>query len=130
MHAGPRCAKMRAEGTPHARDRIDPQVDYAFKRLFGHEERMGLCADLVNAVIGRPPGTLFHDLALMNTHNVPRFEGQKESIYDIRVRDFSQAQFHLEMQRVPPWSFQSRVVYYCTFWGKPTVTGPCRAGTR
>ncbi|MBY0229245.1 MAG: Rpn family recombination-promoting nuclease/putative transposase [Gemmataceae bacterium] len=91
---------------------IDPQVDYAFKRLFGVEERMGLCADLVNAVLGRPPGLPHHGFALMNTHHVPSHEDQKESIYDVRVRDFSAAQFHLEMQRVPPWSFTGRAVYY------------------
>ena len=47
--------------------RINPRVDFAFKKLFGSEENKDLLLSLVNAVIGeeRPVA----DLTLRNPYN-------------------------------------------------------------
>ena len=40
---------------------IDPKVDYAFKRLFGHEHNVSMLMHMLNAILQLPPGSRIAD---------------------------------------------------------------------
>jgi predicted transposase/invertase (TIGR01784 family) len=92
--------------------RIDPTVNYAFKRLFGTEGSEALAEALLNAVLRAKGGKAANGFRLLNPMSAVLREGEKLSIFDIRGRDFGGRQFNMEMQMVVPWSFDKRGTHY------------------
>src|SRR5262249_28567117 len=91
---------------------IDPKVDYAFKKLFGSEGALELLVDVLNAVLNPHLGQRLQEVALLNPFSDTSYAGNKVTILDVKARDFLGRQYHLEMQRSVPWSFDKRVVLY------------------
>ncbi len=93
--------------------RINPKVDFAFKKLFGSEENKDLLLSLVNAVIGeeRP----FTDLILKNPYNLADYQAGKISILDIKACDAQGRWVNVEMQISQDLNFDKRAIYY---WAK------------
>jgi predicted transposase/invertase (TIGR01784 family) len=91
---------------------IDPKVDYVFKRLFGAEENALLLVDLLNAVLGFPPGRLVRGVTLLNPFVTKDYIESKVPILDVRARDDPGRQFLLEMQLFGHTGFAKRLLYY------------------
>jgi len=88
---------------------IDPTVDYAFKRLFGHETTRELLVDLLNAVHA---GKRVRDVTLRNPFSGKASPTDKATIYDICATDQGGRQHHVEMQKQVQWSLRMRAIYY------------------
>ncbi len=93
--------------------RINPKVDFAFKKLFGSEENKDLLLSLINAVIGEEnPLT---DLILKNPYNLADYQAGKISILDIKACDTKGRWVNVEMQISQDLNFNKRAIYY---WAK------------
>lgn len=89
---------------------IDPTVDYAFKKLFGHPANSDLLIHLLNAVL-RPVLSIV-EVQILNPFNEKEFADDKLSVLDIKARDAGRAWFNVEMQsRTVGW-LRQRIVYY------------------
>jgi predicted transposase/invertase (TIGR01784 family) len=91
---------------------IDPQVDYAFKYVFGREQSLPALTSLVDAVLQPTEGKQVVSLELMNPFNDKEGPDDKFSILDIKARDESGRQFNVEMQMLGYGAFRSRALYY------------------
>jgi predicted transposase/invertase (TIGR01784 family) len=91
---------------------IDPKIDYAFKRLFGREQNLALLIHLLDAVLKPSPDHQVADLQILNPFNDKDALDDKLSIVDIKARDRSGRQFHVEMQLLADRYFRKRVLYY------------------
>ncbi len=91
---------------------IDPKVDYAFKYLFGREVNLPILIDVLESVLGNPPGARIHELELLNPFNPKESLDDKLSILDIKARDETGRQFNVEMQMLAVPSFDKRILYY------------------
>jgi hypothetical protein len=98
-------------GAPHD-SRHRPQVDYAFKHLFGRDSTRLLLVHAINSVLSPAPGHAVIDLELRNPFNPKETSRDKLSILDITARDQAGRQFNVEMQMLVTHSFANRVVYY------------------
>ena len=94
------------------RIQIDPNVDYAFKHVFGREESKPALVSLLNAVLQPAAGQHIASPELLNPFNEKAFESAKLSIVDIKARDESGRQFLIEMQMLAADVFRQRALYY------------------
>ena len=73
--------------------RINPKVDFAFKKLFGSAENIDILTEFVNSVLEQgaiTAGEVFHpieQLTLKNPYNLADYEKGKMSILDIKAQD-------------------------------------------
>jgi len=93
--------------------RINPRVDFAFKKLFGSEENKDLLLSLVNAVLAER--TRITELELKNPYNLADYRAGKISILDIKARDDQGRWLNIEMQIAQDLDFDKRAIYY---WSK------------
>jgi predicted transposase/invertase (TIGR01784 family) len=91
---------------------IDPKVDYAFKRVFGHEKNKDLLIHLLNAVLDPPPGEAVAEVELLNPFSPKDAPHDKQTILDVRARDQSGRQFNVEMQMISHARFPQRMLFY------------------
>src|SRR5947209_10375676 len=91
---------------------IDPTVDYAFKHLFGREVTRPILLDLLNNVLGAPPGQEIREVTLLNPFNPKEALDDKLSILDIKARDQAGRQFNIEMQLLAFPYYEKRLLYY------------------
>ena len=61
--------------------RINPRVDFAFKKLFGSEENKDILLPFLNAIL--PPQDQIVALELKNPYNLKDYPTDKMSILDI-----------------------------------------------
>ncbi len=92
--------------------RIDPKVDYVFKKLFGCEANVDLLIALLNAVLKRPTGEEIGSVQILNPFNDKDALDDKLSILDVKARDQLGRQYNIEMQMVAGPDFQARILYY------------------
>ncbi|MCB9795763.1 MAG: Rpn family recombination-promoting nuclease/putative transposase [Alphaproteobacteria bacterium] len=76
--------------------RIDPMVDFAFKRLFGTQENLNLLLHFLNAVLQPCPRLV--DVSLENPFSEREFERDKLSVVDVRARDEAGNTYQIEVQ--------------------------------
>lgn len=93
--------------------RINPRVDFAFKKLFGSEENKDLLISLINALL--PHEQPISDLELKNPYNLADYQAGKMSIMDIKARGGNGRWFNVEMQINEDLDFDKRAIYY---WAK------------
>jgi predicted transposase/invertase (TIGR01784 family) len=91
---------------------IDPTVDYVFKRVCGDEAQALVLVDVVNAVLGFPPGRTVTGVYILNPTVAGELAGGKVPILDIRARDDPGRQYLLEVQRLARPGFPKRALYY------------------
>jgi len=91
---------------------IDPKVDFAFKRLFGHEKNRAILMSLLNAVLESSGGRRIVDLQILNPFSLKEALDDKTSIVDISAVDQDGRKFFVEMQMAALWHFPKRVLYY------------------
>ncbi len=102
--------------------RINPRVDFAFKKLFGSEENKDLLLALLNAILSE--NERIAEVILSNPYNLADYRAGKMSILDIKARDELGRWFNVEMQIGEDLNFDKRSIYY---WAK-LVTGQLSEG--
>ena len=104
--------------------RINPKVDFAFKKLFGSAENIDILTELVNSVLEQgaiTAGEVFHpieQLTLKNPYNLADYEKGKMSILDIKAQDSQGTWYDIEMQIAEQGYYDKRAFYY---WAKMYV---------
>ncbi|CAK8710991.1 Transposase [Candidatus Electronema halotolerans] len=93
--------------------RINPRVDFAFKKLFGSEENKDLLISLINAVVSEEDQVA--DVTLRNPYSLADYQAGKMSILDIKAVDRKGRWFNVEMQISEDLYFDKRAIYY---WAK------------
>ena len=93
--------------------RINPRVDFAFKKLFGSEENKDLLISLINAVVSEKDQVA--DVTLRNPYSLADYQAGKMSILDIKAVDRQGRWFNVEMQISEDLYFDKRAIYY---WAK------------
>ncbi|NJO14794.1 MAG: PD-(D/E)XK nuclease family transposase [Thioploca sp.] len=93
--------------------RINPKVDFAFKKLFGSEENQDLLIALLNAILVDEDQIV--ELELKNPYNLADYQAGKMSILDIKASDQTGRWFNVEMQVGEDLNFDKRSIYY---WAK------------
>ena len=104
--------------------RINPKVDFAFKKLFGSAENIDILTGLVNSVLeegAKTAGEVFYPiekLTLKNPYNLADYEKGKMSILDIKAQDSQGTWYDIEMQIAEQGYYDKRAFYY---WAKMYV---------
>jgi len=93
--------------------KINPRVDFAFKKLFGSEENKDLLISLINAIISE--GDQVVEVELKNPYNLADYRAGKMSILDIKAKAENGRWFNIEMQISEDYNFDKRAIYY---WAK------------
>ena len=93
--------------------RINPRVDFAFKKLFGSEENKDLLISLINAIVSEEDQV--KDVQLKNPYNLVDYQAGKMSILDIKACDKAGRWYNIEMQISEDLNFDKRAIYY---WAK------------
>ncbi len=93
--------------------RINPRVDFAFKKLFGSEENKDLLISLINAIVSEKEQVA--DVELKNPYNLVDYQAGKMSILDIKAKDQNGSWYNIEMQISEDLNFDKRAMYY---WAK------------
>ncbi len=89
--------------------RINPRVDFAFKKLFGSEENTDILLPFINAVL--PPHDQIVSLELKNPYNLQDYASDKLSILDIRAIDNSGRHITIEMQIADHLDYERRALF-------------------
>jgi len=93
--------------------KINPRVDFAFKKLFGSEENKDLLISLINAIVSEQEQVV--EVELKNPYNLADYQAGKMSILDIKAKSESGRWFNVEMQISEDYNFDKRAIYY---WAK------------
>ena len=91
-------------------EKLNPLVDFAFKKLFGVEENKELLIDLINAVVSEKDRVA--DLTIKNPYNEKAFRLDKLSILDIKAQSISGKWYNIEMQIMDQDYYDIRALYY------------------
>lgn len=93
--------------------KINPRVDFAFKKLFGSEENKDLLISLINAIVSEQEQVV--EVELKNPYNLADYRAGKMSILDIKAKSEGGRWFNVEMQISEDYNFDKRAIYY---WAK------------
>jgi predicted transposase/invertase (TIGR01784 family) len=93
--------------------RINPRVDFAFKKLFGSEENKDLLISLINAIVSEDQQVV--EIELKNPYNLAAYQAGKMSILDIKALTERGHWVNVEMQISEDYHFDKRAIYY---WAK------------
>ena len=93
--------------------KINPRVDFAFKKLFGSEENKDLLISLINAIVSEEEQVV--EVELKNPYNLADYRAGKMSILDIKAKSEQGRWFNVEMQISEDYNFDKRAIYY---WAK------------
>ncbi|OQY08681.1 MAG: transposase [Fusobacteriia bacterium 4572_132] len=90
--------------------RINPRVDFAFKKLFGVEENKELLVDFINSIVSAEDKV--SELTLLNPYNEKNFRNDKLSILDIKAKNINGKIYNIEMQITDQEYYNKRALYY------------------
>ncbi|MCT4605535.1 MAG: Rpn family recombination-promoting nuclease/putative transposase [Marinisporobacter sp.] len=93
--------------------RLNPKVDFAFKKLFGSEENKDILMSFINSVLSKEEQIV--DLELKNPYNLVSYRNGKMSILDIKAVDEKGIWYDVEMQLAEQSFYDKRALYY---WAK------------
>ena len=93
--------------------KINPRVDFAFKKLFGSEENKDLLISLINSIISEKEQVV--EVELKNPYNLADYQLGKMSILDIKAKSEQGRWFNVEMQISEDYNYDKRAIYY---WAK------------
>ena len=91
----------------------DPKNDVAFKKIFGDENKKEILISFLNNILDFA-GTKkeIADIMIANPYQVPKLEGLKYSILDIKALDKRGIHYIIEMQVLHTEALEKRVLYY------------------
>jgi predicted transposase/invertase (TIGR01784 family) len=90
--------------------RINPKVDFIFRKLFGSDENKDLLISLINSIV--EPELRLTDVVIKNPFNLASYERLKESILDIKAVDQNGIWYDIEMQVYAHILYGRRAIYY------------------
>lgn len=93
--------------------RLNPKVDFAFKKLFGSEENKDILIAFINSIIDE--NEQIKDIELKNPYNIADYRKGKMTILDIKAVDDKDIWYDIEMQISQQDFFDERALYY---WSK------------
>ena len=93
--------------------KINPRVDFAFKKLFGSEENKDLLISLINAIVSEEEQVV--EVELKNPYTLADYRAGKLSILDIKAKAENGRWFNIEMQISEDRHFDKRAILY---WAK------------
>lgn len=93
--------------------RLNPKVDFAFKKLFGSEENKDILIAFINSIIDE--NEQIKDIQLKNPYNIADYRKGKMTILDIKAVDDKDVWYDIEMQISQQDFFDKRALYY---WSK------------
>ena len=96
-----------------SKEKINPRVDIAFKKIFGIEENKDLLISLINSVVGAEDQVI--DVTLLNPYNQKNFKNDKLSVLDIKAVGNHGKRFNIEIQITDERDYDKRALYY---WAK------------
>ena len=90
--------------------KINPKVDFAFKKLFGSEENKDLLISLINSIVDYKDKIV--DATIKNPYNLADYKADKMSILDIKAVSEKGIWYNVEMQVGEDFNFDKRAIYY------------------
>lgn len=93
--------------------KINPKVDFAFKKLFGSEENKDILIAFINSILSEEQQ--IKDIILKNPYNLANYKKDKMSILDIKAVDEKGIWYDIEMQISEQVFYEKRAFYY---WAK------------
>ena len=93
---------------------LDPINDFAFKKIFGDENKKYILISFLNSILRLPLDAQIVEVTLLDPTQAPHLPGAKETILDIRCHDQKNANYIVEMQVLPQSFFDKRVLYYAS----------------
>jgi predicted transposase/invertase (TIGR01784 family) len=96
-------------------ERLDPKVDFVFKRIFGVEENKEVLLDFLNVVLKDTEPQPIVDLQILNPYIDKQALQDKLSILDIHARTKDGKQINIEIQLYNRYDIEKRTLYY---WSK------------
>lgn len=93
--------------------RLNPKVDFAFKKLFGSEENKDILISFINSMLSE--NQQIKDVYLKNPYNIANYRKDKMSILDIKAVDDKGIWYDIEMQLSEKIFYEKRAFYY---WAK------------
>lgn len=93
--------------------RLNPKVDFAFKKLFGSEENKDILIAFINSILSEEQQ--ISDIVLKNPYNLVSYKKDKMSILDIKAVDEKGIWYDIEMQLSEQIFYEKRAFYY---WAK------------
>ncbi|MBF0607553.1 MAG: Rpn family recombination-promoting nuclease/putative transposase [Magnetococcales bacterium] len=91
---------------------VDVKSDIAFKKIFGNERKKEILISFLNAVLDLRGDREIGGIEILNPYQMPKMEGLKETILDIKAVDKSGVTFIVEIQIQKQKGFEKRVLYY------------------
>ncbi|MCB9743456.1 MAG: Rpn family recombination-promoting nuclease/putative transposase [Alphaproteobacteria bacterium] len=89
--------------------RVDPRIDFAFKKLLGSPENEDLLIDFLNSLLPLDPPIT--SVELLNPFNDREYEEDKLSVVDLKARDAGGGRFQIEIQLQVHPALEPRMVY-------------------
>ena len=93
--------------------RLNPKVDFAFKKLFGSEENKSILISFINSIVSEE--NKIENIELKNPYNITNYRKGKMSILDIKAVDEKGIWYDIEMQIAEQGFYDKRAFYY---WSK------------
>nr|WP_192927356.1 Rpn family recombination-promoting nuclease/putative transposase [Clostridium beijerinckii] len=93
--------------------KLNPKVDFAFKKLFGSEENKSILIAFINSIISEK--NKIEDIELKNPYNISNYRKGKMTILDIKAVDEKGIWYDIEMQIAEQGFYDKRAFYY---WSK------------
>lgn len=93
--------------------RLNPKVDFAFKKLFGSEENKEILISFINSIISEE--NQIKNLELKNPYNISNYRKGKMTLLDIKAVDENGTWYDIEMQIAEQGYYDKRALYY---WSK------------
>ena len=88
------------------------QTDFAFKRVFGNEQKPHIAMSFLNSVLDFPEGEKIVSLVFPDPHNKRDIKRDKLSIVDVKCTDQMGRKFIIEMQVEKEAAYAQRSQYY------------------
>ena len=93
--------------------KLNPKVDFAFKKLFGSEENKSILIAFINSILDEK--NKIYDIELKNPYNISNYKNGKMTILDIKAVDEKGIWYDIEMQIAEQGFYDKRALYY---WSK------------
>ena len=90
--------------------RLNPRVDFVFKKLFGSEEHTDILISLINSIVSAQDQVV--RIELKNPYNEKTFARDKFSVLDIKAQDEKGRWYNIEMQITDQEYYDKRSLYY------------------
>jgi predicted transposase/invertase (TIGR01784 family) len=93
--------------------KLNPKVDFAFKKLFGSEENKSILISFINSIVSEE--NKIENIELKNPYNILNYKNGKMTILDIKAVDEKGIWYDIEMQIAEHGFYDKRALYY---WSK------------